>query len=460
MSRSSRGDGPGEVVVKRIWQSRLLEERGLVTSGGEQIEVVYPGRPNNDRGPDFRSAIIVIGRGEPIKGDIEVHVRSSQWQAHGHHRDPGYNGVILHVVMWDYSERPTPLENGGFAPVLALHHWFKGSADDLYRRPYRPLLCGVPCHEAMSRLGIEALGKLLDEVGEGRFQAKVGLFRGELASEEKGQVLYRGIMGALGYSKNKLPFQELSRRLPLRLLEGFARDKTPREYNLTLQALLFGTAGLLPCQGSGGGEGEGLVRELEEIWRKRGSDEVMTLADWTFFRVRPENFPTHRLAAMSYLLARCKEGGLFQEMLRAARGASARAGLEKGLMVKSDGYWDSRFDFGVVRRWRNPTLLGQGKAAEIVVNVILPFMAALGEPDLKEKAREVYRGYRKLAENEITRRMRLRLFPQGDLQVINTARRQQGLIHIYKGFCAEGRCTRCPLQAPLSKSSALVEIDE
>ncbi|MFC1977371.1 DUF2851 family protein [Chloroflexota bacterium] len=90
----------GEKEIASIWQHQLLEQKRLVTEGGEPIEIVYPGRLNDDQGADFRDAVIATSRGL-MKGDVEVHVKSSGWRAHRHHRDVVYNRVILHVVMWD-----------------------------------------------------------------------------------------------------------------------------------------------------------------------------------------------------------------------------------------------------------------------------------------------------------------------------------------------------------------------
>ena len=88
-----------ERQIIEIWQHQLLDGTKLTTEGGEPIKIIYPGRINDDRGPDFRDAVIDTN-GELIKGDIEVHVKSSGWRAHRHHYDLAYNGVILHVVMW------------------------------------------------------------------------------------------------------------------------------------------------------------------------------------------------------------------------------------------------------------------------------------------------------------------------------------------------------------------------
>ena len=100
MSQGPRSinDLPESQVIK-IWQHQLLSRTELTTDSGKQIKVIYPGRHNYDQGADFRDAVIATSRGS-MKGDIEVHDKSSDWQAHQHHRDQVYNRVILHVVMW------------------------------------------------------------------------------------------------------------------------------------------------------------------------------------------------------------------------------------------------------------------------------------------------------------------------------------------------------------------------
>jgi len=88
-----------EREIVKVWQCKLLDKRVLVSEEGELIEIIYPGRINDDQGADFRDAVVATG-GRLARGDIEVHVRSSDWQAHRHHKNSVYNRVILHVVMW------------------------------------------------------------------------------------------------------------------------------------------------------------------------------------------------------------------------------------------------------------------------------------------------------------------------------------------------------------------------
>jgi len=97
-----------EMEFVRIWQHQWLAQESLVTEDGQAVEVIHPGRFNDEEGPDFRDAIIVIGR-ELSRGDIEVHLKADDWQEHGHHRDANYNRVILHVVR-QHSARVTTKE--------------------------------------------------------------------------------------------------------------------------------------------------------------------------------------------------------------------------------------------------------------------------------------------------------------------------------------------------------------
>ncbi len=88
-----------ERQLVKIWQHQLLDKTELITEGSEPVKVIYPGRINDDQGADFRDAVIATSQGL-VKGDIELHVKSSDWRVHHHHQNPAYNRVILHVVMW------------------------------------------------------------------------------------------------------------------------------------------------------------------------------------------------------------------------------------------------------------------------------------------------------------------------------------------------------------------------
>ncbi|MBE0415700.1 MAG: DUF2851 family protein [Dehalococcoidia bacterium] len=380
--------------MARVWQSQVLRDRELVTVEGEWLHVIYPGRTNSEDGPDFHHAIIATKEGE-LRGDVELHVRSSGWWAHGHHRDPRYNGVILHVVMWYDREGSTVLQDGRAVPILALHPYLEDlEFSALLASPSEP---SEPCGDVAARLGDALVGELLDGAGEERFRSKASYFRAELARKEGNQVLYEGLMGALGYSRNKEPFEKLACRMPLKTLEGIAHGEGWGRRGAVLGAALLGEAGLV---------------------------------EWHLSGVRPRNMPQRRIAAAGYLLARYLERGLVQGLLQLLREADAESGhrrLERGLMIKRDEYG---------------ALIGQGRAREMAVNILLPFSFAWDEGELREHALALYRNYPRLEENRITSQMRRQLFM--GCGVVNSARRQQGLLHLYRSFCVERKCSLCP----------------
>jgi hypothetical protein len=417
-----------------IWQQVVRKE--LPSTEDEPVSVIYPGRTNGDNGPDFRDAVIA-DKFHLTKGDVEVHVKSSDWYSHKHHADAEYNNVILHVVMWHDCNSATLLQSGKPVPVLCL-------AKALRHQPYL-LPHQLPCFQILGRMDRQTLGRILNAAGEERFKQKAMHFQDELKQEEAGQVLFRGIMRALGYAKNTKPFEDLADRMPLNSLES-------REGLVLKQALLLGTAGLLPSQRwQGKFAGEKEVRELERIWQSAGKKvETMRESDWTLSHIYPNNSPVRRIVAQSYLLERYSHRGLPAGILKLVKNtplSSALSVLQNGLTVDSDGYWRDHFDFGVRAKTRMSALLGHSKAGEIAVNVILPFAFSWGqladEAKLTENALGLYRNYPKLAENCLTRHMAKQLCLEESSDF--TACHQQGLIHIFRNYCREGRCSECPL---------------
>jgi len=267
----------------------------------------------------------------------------------------------------------------------------------------------------------------MDEAGEERFRLKVGRFVAMMHEEQSSQVLYRGVMGALGYTKNKEQLEELAIRLPVATLEVFCRGKPFEERVQVLEALLLGTVGLLT---------EGGSVEMERLWRCSGNGEPMRPSCGRTFRVRPENQPARRLTGAAHLLARSMSEGLVEGVLGLVRESGWDVeGLEAGFMVGAPE--------GSAQGER--ALIGRGRAREVVVNIVLPFAYAWAEGNQQaEQALALYKGYPPSGGNEITRGL-TKLLGDGSPALVNSACRQQGLIHLDKTYCRERKCGECPL---------------
>ena len=434
-------DKVDERLLVRIWARQLISEESLLTGSGEKVQVIYPGKENRDSGPDFLGAVIATEGSGLLVGDVELHLKASDWRGHGHGRDPAYNGLILQVV-WE-GDAPVVLQNGRTVPTLDLRRCLSGSLGAVRYWASLNMVPAEPCHDALCRLGADEMGRLLDEAGDERFRLKAGRFAAAMAKEPPSQVLYQGIMAALGYTRNKEPFQELARRLPLAVLESVCQGRDYQERVIILRALLLGMAGLLPDDGEKG-----------RVWRCLGDREPLSLSRWHLFRVRPENHPARRLTGAAYLLARFSDEGLLEGVLRLVGESRSDIGrLEAGFMVAGEDY-------------RSPggrALIGQVRAREIVVNIALPFAFAWAEANsgagLAEAALWLYRIYPKSGENEITRGL-TRLLGSKASAIVDSARRQQGLLHLDKTFCRQRRCDICPVSEELSSAKGVGAIHE
>lgn len=427
-----------ERLISRLWQSHLV--RYLVADTGEWLHIIFPGRISNSGGCDFKDAVFGLN-GRIVSGDVEVHIKSSQWHSHGHHQDPKYNNIVLHVVWQQDSQTPTLLQNGQAIPTICLGSFITNPLDKLANLPAN---ASSFCPEVGRHSNSNSLNKLLIAAGVKRFKVKTALFRKALNKEDAGQVVYRGIARALGYAQNSGPCQELAQRLPVGKL---IINENPTD-DFYRQALLLGHAGLLPSQRHRPIKDREAAK-LEKIWRSAGITKTMKETDWCFFRVRPDNFPTRRLIALGCLISRYQKTGLLRcilKMIKEAPSGTEHHRMESGLAVAGHGYWQNHFDFGIVTG-RTSALIGYEKASAIVINTVLPFAAAWAELDsdskLKKKADGIYRRYPVTGDNELTRFMKQQLRIRPDIRL--SACQQQGLIHLFNAYCRCRNCSQCPV---------------
>ena len=404
-----------ERLIARLWRNRD-GRRPLRMEDGRWVRVLYPGRPNGGPGPDFRDALVQMEGSPPVRGDVEVHRQAAGWNHHGHHRDPRYNNVVLHVVLQATGGAANCRQDGQAVPVTDLHSEERSSPGRMGRAP---LGATVSRLQRWRNLSWEQLGKLLDQAGEQRFRLKSAGYRAVLGQEDAEELLYHGILEALGYSRNRKPFQELAWRLPWHMIRDIDRAIPRRARGLALHRLLLSVAGL---SGEPPVALDGAVSPLGNGWPRRIIP--MEPSAWCFAGVRPMNQPHRRMAGAAELLARYLDTGFLGGFLPLARGKSITA-LCNALTVV-----DGRI-----------THIGRGRALDMTVNVVLPLLHAWGllkgDPALANSCLRLYQRAPRLAENEITREMAALLGLPGDSSG-RGALRQQGLIHLYQAFLKEG----------------------
>lgn len=200
-----------EEDLAHLWEGQRFPPGALRTRDGRALQVVYRGRRGGGSGPDFIDAIIADDRGRLLRGDVELHVRASAFCGHGHHRDSRYDNLILHVVFEDDTSEDTLLSCGRRTAVVALAPWVARRSGQLRLWLVQPSLWEEPCREAVPRLGWPQVHETLARLGQMRFRQKQSRFALALRRDGANQVLYEGLLRALGYSRNQEAFAYLAR---------------------------------------------------------------------------------------------------------------------------------------------------------------------------------------------------------------------------------------------------------
>jgi hypothetical protein len=404
-----------EQALARLWQKRAARQRWFRTDRGVRVRVLYPGRPGKAAGPDFRNALLEFEGVGLVQGDVEIHLRQRDWDAHGHHDDPNYNGVVLHAAL-QTDGSATSVPSGQPVPVILLGQLLQeddlptGCPDSRLWALLTPLGFPRPASEG-------EMGALLDRAGDARFMGRSSWYGKLLAEQDPDQTLYEGLLEALGYRHNQQPFLTLAGRAPYRALERALKGVATEERAGTVQAWLLKLSGLLPDQESGG-----------IILPRVGFGRAMSGREWHCFRVRPANHPRRRIAGASILVARFLDNGLVSS-LTALAAAERPKDLTSALIVGSEPEG-------------GPAYIGQDRARDLAVNVVLPLAHARAvSQDNTQRAHQclgLYHRWGKLQENEITSEMAARLLHPSWSKVVSTARRQQGLLHLQQLLAGAG----------------------
>ncbi len=419
-----------EIQVSEWWRSGAIKT--VVTTEGRPLRVLYSGRHAPHAGPDFRDTLLITEEGDLIRGDTEVHLKRADWDGHGHRGDPRYDRVVLHLFLRGGGR---PLEAGGQMQEVLLDQRAEVLARSGKGQRHTGPQQGAAPLERLRRLNASELERALDEAGERRFLGMACAYAKRLRAGDAQEELYAGVMEALGYSQNGAPMELLARGLPLRRLIETAGTGCDAS---TLEAVLLGAAGLLHRQLSlgiddaAGDESRSL--EMERAWRSAGAPVAVSRGAWSYAGMRPHNRPARRLAGAAILIRRHRDTGLLEGLRNALQGGGI-PDVERALVVE-DGQ-EGQPPGARNAKSRAPALIGRSRARDVAINVMLPFFYArahmLGDAALGRLCLERYLEFPPGQENEITREMKALLgMAAGKGPAVDSARRQQGLIHLYR----------------------------
>ncbi len=394
-----------ERLLHYVWKHKMLPLKTLMTENGQEVEVIDPGLHNHDQGPDFFNAKIRLG-GTLWAGNVEVHLRSSDWYRHGHDNDPAYNSVILHVVG-EIDEEVRNAEGKTLPQVqLDIPQKIRQSYEELCRTEDYPrchrIIPSVPqlrVHQWMDALLVERLKERSELVAE----------RAERTGGDWERATFVTLSRSFGFGLNGDAFERWAMRIPLQAA-GKHRDNL-----FQIEALFLGMAGLI--------EEVKMVKDEEEIERlqqefaflkhKFSLGESMQRSDWRLLRTRPQNFPFIRILQIAELYHNGKA-----QMSKLLEAKDIKE-LQQSLTVKGTTASSRRL---------------------LVINTVVPLLFAYGRHIGDEDI--CMRAVRLLEELPAENNFILRLWQACGLKV-GTAADSQALIQLKRQYCDRIDCLRC-----------------
>ena len=415
-----------EAFLHYIWKHKML--RGdLATTTGLAVSIQRPGDHNHDAGPDFLNARISIG-GMLWAGNVEIHVKASDWNLHRHTSDPAYNNVILHVVY--INDYPVVNAEGKEMPTLVVAESVPQEVWEGYAALMQPALpIEVPCMLRLPEVPPFMVNAWLDRLTIERLERKAADVR-RLLSDSKGNwetCCYWMIARYFGGKTNAFAFEMLAKQTPQRYLAKI------KDHPFRLEALLMGQAGLL--------EGN-----FEDPYPQSLQKEYAYLAKayqlspmaghlWKFFRLRPAAFPTVRISQLANLVA--KSDHLFSRLLDTTDADA----LMRLFDLTASAYWAThyRFDHPAAPL---PKSAGKTFATTLIINSWVPLLFEYGVQHADERHKEQALDLLQQLSpenNHITR-----LWSQAGTAA-DSAARSQAQIQLFNEYCKPKRCLDCQI---------------
>jgi Protein of unknown function (DUF2851) len=426
-----------EITLSAAWHAGAVPAR-LETIDGVSLEIIHRGTWSHGLGPDFHDALILFDGRELRAGSVEIHLRTRGWRDHGHHLDPAYDTVTLHLVG-QHDGTETRRLNGGVVPVAVIGPVDRFAIPEFAAWDWHTV-GGATCASRLATISPESAREILRSLGDVRLAGRSARLEGRLSVEPPGQVLWSELLDGLGFAVNRGPMRELARNVSLSSIEALLHTMPSDSREAVARGALLGAAGFLPLSPSEAHLGRLTnrdVTELESHWLEHGGpwhEEMIPATSWNRSRVRPLNHPVARLLAAACLLT----------------SASSRGGTLPAIL-------------GVVLEPADPIQrlraltgndthpgIGSDRAIDMLASGIIPLALALaahsGDLDLADAASRQWERLPAPSPNAVTSRAVHQVAGPAPVGKIG-ARGAQGLIHLDTVLCQPRRCFECPIAA-------------
>jgi len=420
-----------ENLLQYLWQFQYFNKNELSTTAGESLNIIFQGILNTNQGADFSNAKIKIG--EAIwAGNIELHIKSSDWNVHNHSADKNYSNIILHVV-WVHDKEIIDVA-GSKLPTLELQSRVSKILLDRYQQLMNVAVF-IPCEKQIHAVNELTLTSWKQRLLAERLESKSALIFSFLNKNNFNweETFWWMTARNFGIKINSEAFQTIAESLPISLL---AKHKNQIHQ---LEALLFGQAGLLKNDFT---EAYPKMLQKEFLFYRKKYHLQQPCIQLFFLRMRPANFPTIRLAQLAKLIYQSSH--LFSKIIE----AETLSTIKKFLNITANDYWHYHYVFDVVSHFKKKKL-GNQMVDNIIINTIIPILFSYGlyhnEEKFKEKA---IRWLEEVAseKNTITKGFEVLQFSN------KNSFDSQSYIQLKNEYCNKKRCLECAVGNALLKS--------
>lgn len=418
-----------ENFLHYIWKHKKVRVSKLLTTNEESLQIVGVGEHNHNTGPDFFNAQILIDE-QLWAGNIEVHIKSSDWYLHRHELDKNYDNVILHVV-WLHDAEVFRKDNSTI-PTLELKSFVSAKMLAYYQKLFSKRPNWINCQHDFGSVDNFIINHWLERLYFERLERKYLEVDAILKASKNNweDALFKMLAKNFGLKVNGEAFLSLANSFDFSIVQKL--KSKPK----TLEALFFGQAGLLkdivqdPYH-------HALQKEYHFL-KQKFSLTSQFVEPLQFFRLRPSNFPTIRLSQLAFLYN--KHPNFFSRVIH----AKTKDDLYELFDISTSKYWENHFMFGKIAITRKKRLT-QSFINLLIINTIVPLQFSYAKHHGKTIDDSIFRLIQQIApeKNTIVDQYH-RLKP-----VSKTALHSQALIQLKTEYCNKNKCLQCEIGTTL-----------
>ena len=411
-----------EELLAYLWKTQYFSRKSLQTTDGDDLVVVKPGQENSNAGPDFSNAHIQLNKTLWV-GNVELHVRASDWFNHRHEEDTNYDNVIQHAVwendlpVFDVSQQPMP--------TLCLSEYVPNSILKKYERwitqDKKWISCADKIHTVSEFLQTQFWERLYVE----RLMEKTALFQHWLSLTKNNweAVFFVALAEGFGLKQNGLAFANMALATPWKAVLNSASNAEE------LEALFFGQSNLLqkPVDHAYFKHQQKTYLYLQYKYQLRPIPESPK-----FFRLRPANFPTIRLSQLAWLTS--KQPRLLSHV-QAAKSLDALYAL---LQAKTTSFWESHYQFHTPAKQQQRKLT-KSFIQLLLLNTVFPFLFHYYKYTGDGRVDQILDWVRQLPPEKNNYSLKFKELGC----TIEDALESQACIQLKTNYCNQRRCLSC-----------------